>query len=258
MPRCSDQMITTKAGRIFTRWIQVDSDHTRPPFVMLHDGLGSVRQWRDLPEVLAHRLSTNVLVYDRLGHGLSDPRPASHDPHFLQEEATSILPELLAQFQLDLVWLLGHSDGGTIALIFAAEFPDIPVKVMTVAAHVFVETETRQGIAVLRDAYRTASLRDKLLKYHGDKTDSLFTGWSDCWLSTEFDTWSIVDRLAQIECPVFAVQGTHDEYGTLAQLHAIAASVRHARVLELPDCGHMPHLQQRARFLQVLEHFFTG
>ena len=228
----------------------------RPTLVLLHDGLGSIAQWRDFPQQLVAATDLPALVYDRVGHGGSDPLSAARDVHYLFREAEESLPAVLEACGITAPLLIGHSDGGTIALLYAALFPEQPSGVVTEAAHLFVEEVTLAGIRAAVEAYETGDLRERLARHHHERTGPLFRGWSDTWLSPEYRHWNIEDALPRIRCPILAIQGEDDEYATPAQVQAIAAGApRRTKVLLLPGCGHAPHHQARERVLREITKF---
>ena len=220
-----------------------------PLLVFLHEGLGSVSAWRDFPERLCNACGFRGLVYSRPGYGRSTPRPQQErwPPSFMHEQARDLLPALLTSLEVDSAadppWLLGHSDGGSIALIYAASFPQQVAAVVAFAPHIFVEDVSIASIAAARQVYMTADLRQKLARHHADP-DSAFWGWNDVWLDPEFRGWNIESLLPSIQCPVLALQGRDDAYGTLAQIEGIARAVPHTMLLALDNCGHSPHRDQ--------------
>jgi pimeloyl-ACP methyl ester carboxylesterase len=220
-----------------------------PIAVFLHEGLGSVAMWRDWPQTLCDALGFRGLLYSRPGYGRSTPRQAGTRwrVDFLHEQAYNVLPALLDELDIDMherarMWLIGHSDGGSLALLYAAAFPTALGGVVAIAPHVMVEQVSLDSIAQATLAYRRAGLRDKLARYHDD-VDSAFYGWNDIWLDPAFRTWSITEQLAAIQCPLLAIQGHDDEYGTMRQVETIAQEVVHARLTKLEACGHSPHRQ---------------
>ena len=231
-----------------------------PVIVFLHEGLGSLGLWRDWPQRLCDALGWRGLVYSRYGYGRSTPRPHGERwrPDFMHVQARDTLPRLLAALRIGAdgppPWLFGHSDGGSIALIHAATHPDAVGGVIAVAPHIMVEDVSIASIEAARDAYRTTDLRGRLARYHADP-DSAFWGWNDVWLDPDFRSWSIEAVLPQLRCPVLAVQGVDDEYGTLAQVHGIAAAVPEAEVVELAHCGHSPHRDQPDALLRAVTAF---
>jgi len=231
-----------------------DGDQRRatPTLIFLHDALGCIEQWRDFPAAMAEATGLPALLYDRCGSGGSAPLPGLRTANYLDEEVRC-LAELLEVCGVSRPILVGHSDGATIALMYAAKFPQKPLAVISEAAHVFVEEVTLQGIRQAVVRYRETDLRARLKRYHGEKADALFAAWSETWLIPGFHDWSIVEQLSAIHCPVLALQGETDEYGTLAQLTAICEQVSgesHLRLL--PDCGHVPHHQARSRVLDEM------
>jgi pimeloyl-ACP methyl ester carboxylesterase len=227
--------------------------------VFLHEGLGSIGQWRDFPRQLADATGLGALVYDRYGFGGSDPLRETRNGLYLQQEAHETLPQVLKSCGVDRPILIGHSDGGTIALLYAARFPGQPRGVITEAAHVFIEEVTLTGIREAVTAFETGSLREKLERYHGERTDSMFRGWSKTWLEPEFREWTMEECLAEIRCPVLAIQGENDEYGTVAQVQAIAGLVAGSgKLLLIPGCGHIPHQQAQERVLREMTRFVDG
>ncbi len=240
-----------------------------PLLVFLHEGLGSVSMWREFPQQLCARLGCRGLVYSRPGYGRSSPRaPEEHwHPDFMERQATEVLPALLRALKVDEpVWLLGHSDGGTIALLSAivqgerqSQSTDLqaapPVAaVMVMAPHIMVEDLSIHSIERARQAYLHGDLRQRLARHHDD-TDSAFWGWNQAWLSPAFRSWSIEARLHHIKVPVLAVQGHDDEYGTLEQIRGIARRVPHTELLELPACGHWPHRDQAQALMTAVAAF---
>jgi len=209
-----------------------------PTIVLLHEGLGSVAMWRDFPLRLGERTGCGIFAYSRAGHGQSGPAALPRDPDYLEREATDVLPDVLAAAGIERPILFGHSDGGSIALVFAAHFPELTRGLILEAPHVFVEDLSVQSIAAAREAY--PGFRERLGRYHAD-VDATFRGWNDIWLDPRFRNWNIVDRLARITVPVLTIQGANDEYGTLAQLDAIETHVPRAQRLVIAQSGHSPH-----------------
>lgn len=229
----------------------------RPVLVFLHEALGCSTMWKDVPATLSGQTSLPYLCYDRLGHGRSDPLPGPRDERYLEIEAYEILPAVLEACGVTEPILVGHSDGGTIALMYASRHRVRGV--VTEAAHVFVEEVTLAGIRAAVEAWRSTDLRDRLARHHGDKTDALFDAWAGTWLSERFRSWNIEQCLAAIAAPVLIVQGEDDEYGTIRQVEAIAAGVSgRAEPLLIPGCRHVPHLQAADRVLPAIAGFVGG
>ena len=220
-----------------------------PLLLFLHEGLGSLAMWKVFPEQLCAASGCRGLVFSRWGYGASSPRPAAlrWSPHFMHEQAREFLPAFLETLGIDAArtppWIYGHSDGASIALIHAASFPERVAGLIVAAPHVFVEPVSVASIARTRAAYLAGDLRTRLARYHADP-DSAFWGWNDIWLDPAFRTWNIEALLPSIRCPLLAVQGIDDEYGTLEQIERIGAAVAGAELLKLPDCAHAPHRDQ--------------
>jgi pimeloyl-ACP methyl ester carboxylesterase len=225
-----------------------------PTILMLHEGLGCVAMWRHFPERLAQVTSCRTIAWSRAGYGHSQPHTTARTPGYMHHEALEALPALIAALGIERPLLFGHSDGGSIALIFAAAFPDVPLGVVALAPHEFVEEETLNGIRAARTAWETTDLRDRLARYHDDP-GRVFADWNDTWLSPAFRDWNIEDCLPAIRCPVLAIQGEDDEYATMRQVHVIAEQVPDTRLLKLPECGHSPHRDQPAAVLGALDRF---
>jgi len=212
--------------------------------VFLHDSLGCIKLWRDFPVKLARSARTHALIYDRLGYGKSSPFAEDERPVNYLEAEVDILMEVLDKCEINNPILYGHSDGGTIALLAAAMYPESIKAVITEGAHVFVEEETLEGILQAKEKYRTTNLKERLEKYHGDKTQAMFDAWTETWLSPEYRDWNIEHFLPQITCPVLAIQGIEDEYGTLAQVQSIVNQVSGpAETYMVVNAGHSPHKQ---------------
>jgi pimeloyl-ACP methyl ester carboxylesterase len=235
-----------EALRIEYQWINAELQ-AAPIALFLHEGLGSIAMWRGWPQQLCNQLGMRGLVYSRPGYGHSTPRPrdAVWPVNYLSVQAHDVLPALLEALHIEpeeraRMWVIGHSDGGSIALLYAASFPRLLAGAISIAPHVFVEDISLQGIVETKAAYEHADLREKLSRFHAD-VDSAFYGWSDIWLNPAYRTWSIVEELHAIRCPLLAVQGHDDHYGTMAHLDMIAARVPLARLVKLDACGHSPH-----------------
>jgi pimeloyl-ACP methyl ester carboxylesterase len=232
----------------------------RPLVVFLHEGLGSLAMWKDFPSVLCDRLQWRGLVYSRPGYGASTPRAPDErwDVDFMHRQAHEVLPAFLAAAGVDAAaqppWLFGHSDGGSIALLYAARFPGRLAGAVVVAPHIFVEDFGLASIEAARQAYRTTDLARRLARYHLDP-DSAFWGWNDIWLHPPFRSWNIEEEIRAVRAPLLCLQGRDDEYGTLAQVEGIARAVPGARVVVLEACGHSPHKDQPARLVEEVARF---
>jgi pimeloyl-ACP methyl ester carboxylesterase len=227
------------------------------PIVLLHEGLGSVSRWRDFPAVLADETQRAVFAFSRWGHGQSDPPLRPHTTQFMHDEAR-LLPSILAAAGIPRAIVLGHSDGGSIALMFAAEHPACVDSLILEAPHVFVEDLSITSIEQTTTRFRDGDLRARLARHH-QHVDVAFHGWSDVWLDPAFRAWNIEEYLARVHCPVLLIQGTGDEYGTLRQLDAIEEQVAGpVQRLVLAGCGHAPHRDQRTEVLSAVKAFVSS
>ena len=234
-----------------------ESEH--PVVVFLHEGLGSVAMWKDFPEKFCSANGFTGLVFSRYGYGQSTPRPAEErwPVEFMHIQAHEVLLLFFDALGLDKPWLFGHSDGGSIALLYAARFPDAVSGIVVAAPHIFVEDLTITSIEQARETYLSTDLRAKLGRYHADP-DSAFWGWNNIWLDPAFRAWNIEDQLPLISCPVLAVQGEDDEYGTLAQIRGIQRKAPQTRLLVLPKCGHSPHRDQPEALAEEVARFIIS
>jgi pimeloyl-ACP methyl ester carboxylesterase len=224
--------------------------------VFLHEGLGSARQWRDFPTRLGAMAGCGFLIYSRWGYGGSEARPRPWPVDFLEHEAAVVLPALLEATGITRPVLFGHSDGGTIALMYAAAFPDSVRGVVSEAAHVMLEEISIQGITRARHRFLHGDLRTRLRSQHGDHTEDTVLGWTENWLRPAFRDWDIRERLRAVRCPVLVVQGRDDDFGTLDQVDAIAAHVSGPHeTLVLDGCGHTPHRERRQVVLDAATRF---
>jgi len=257
--------VSTRAAAPDAGWVDVAGERLEfvrfaperagAPLVFLHEGLGSVAGWRDFPRTACDQLDAPGLAYSRRGYGRSTPLAGPRTSDYLHREAWQVLPELLQHFGMADAMLVGHSDGASIALLYAARHQPRAIAVM--APHVFVEDVTIEGIRVARAAWESGKLRAPLARVHDDP-DGAFFGWNDGWLNPDFRQWSIEAELPAIRCPVLAIQGYGDQYGTLAQLDRIAAAVSGpCRLLKLDHCGHSPQRDQPAAVITALQQLYA-
>jgi pimeloyl-ACP methyl ester carboxylesterase len=242
--------------RIETAWLEPVKPFA-PVIVMLHEGLGSVALWRDFPRRLAERTGCGILMYSRYGYGRSEPLAQRRQVDYMHREATVVLPEVLRRHGIVKPVVFGHSDGASIALIYAGSFPGDPRGLVLEAPHVFVEDLTVRSIEAAKHVFETGDWRAKLARYHADP-EATFWGWNDIWLDPRFRSWNIESYLTSIRCPVLVIQGGDDEYATAAQVDSIVERVAATRAILVPNCGHSPHRDQPEETLARVESFLTA
>jgi pimeloyl-ACP methyl ester carboxylesterase len=235
------------------RWPSSDQG---PPILLLHEGLGSISMWRDFPAALAKATGREVIAWSRQGYGKSDPLKAPRDPDYMHLEA-SIVPEVMSELGISRAWLFGHSDGGSIALLTAALFPEIVAGLILEAPHVYVEQKAVDSIAKVKTIYETTDLGQKLGRHHAD-VDHVFWHWNDIWLDPRFRAWNIEAILPGIAAPTLVIQGHDDEYGTMDQLDRIDKVLPQVQRLELNNCGHSPHRDQAEGVISAAASFMRS
>jgi pimeloyl-ACP methyl ester carboxylesterase len=253
-------LVAVPGGRV--EHLDVPGDPDRAPLLFLHEGLGSVDLWRGFPERIAAATGRRTVAYSRLGHGWSDPPPAPRTPSSMHEEAATVVPALCDALGLDAPVLVGHSDGGSVALLRAAwsagGTPASAVSGLVVLApHVLVEESGLVAIRAAREAFETGDLRARLARRHRDP-DVAFRGWNDVWLDPAFRAWDLRPDLPGIRCPVLAVQGTADPYGTLVHVEAVRDLAAGPVELLVLDGGHSPHLEEPDRVDAAVVAFLRG
>lgn len=227
--------------------------------VFLHDSLGCIELWRDFPVKVQQATGLNVLVYDRQGYGKSCAFSyAERGLGYMEIEAV-LLSQLLKYWEIERPFLFGHSDGGTIALIYAGMFPNQVSGIITEGAHVFVEDITLAGIKEVIHQYQSTNLKDKLSKYHGHLTDVLFWAWANTWTKPEFQYWNCLSFLPKIDCPTLLIQGEQDEFGSLLQVTKCLDLIgENASSLMLPNTKHSPHKGQPEVVVNAVCGFFEN
>lgn len=232
----------------------------KPTIIFLHDSLGCIELWKGFPQQLSELTQCDVLIYDRQGYGKSCPFIYEKRNNGYLELEADILNELLDFWQINKAILFGHSDGGSVALLTAAKYPERILGVITEGAHVFVEDVTVKGIKEAMELYQTTDLKTKLEKYHGDKTEAMFWAWAATWTSKEFQDWNMERFLPLIQCETLIIQGEEDEYGTLKQVESICSQVsgKNSKLI-VPHVKHTPHkenpkliLEKSAGFIKSL------
>jgi len=240
-----------------------DARADAPTILFLHEALGTIRMWRDFPAKLATATRHPVVVYERRGHGKSDPHAAGDIPRaidFHNTESDVYLHGLITELGLTKPILFGHSDGATIALKYAARFPDNVTAVISEAAHVFVEDVTVAGITEAAKIYVETDWKTKLERHHFTQTDDVFRAWVDTWRQPAFLDWNMVDELAHITCPLLVIQGDDDQFGSDEQVHTICAHTGGpVTKMLIKDCGHIPHFDQPDQVIAAtLDHLSIG
>ena len=250
MSESSFAAITHRGRDLSIEYVWIGTERADAPLlVFLHEGLGSVAMWRDFPAQLCAAAGCRGLVYSRPAYGRSTPKPPDErwGPDFLEIQALEVLPAFLDAVGVDpqreQVILFGHSDGGSIALIHASRFGEHLKSIVVMAPHIIAEPISITSIERARVIFETTDFKAKLARFHDD-VDSAFRGWNEVWLDQRFKAWSIEAQLADISCPVLAIQGVDDEYGTMAQIDGIAAAAPEVELLKLEACGHSPHRDQ--------------
>ncbi|MCD4680042.1 MAG: alpha/beta hydrolase [Bacteroidales bacterium] len=216
-----------------------------PVIVFLHEGLGSIPQWKEFPGAICEKLKLPGLLYERYGYGQSDILEEERDKYYLIYEGIEALPELLEELRVkNNLILIGHSDGASIALAYASKYSNNICCLIAEAPHVFIEDISARGIEFTIRAFENTKLKSSLEKFHGHRTESMFYGWANTWTSKGNFSWNMEYMLSDISCPVFVIQGEEDEYGSDKQVYSIVNKVSGpAKSLLIPDCGHTPHFQ---------------
>ena len=239
----------------FQQWPATQPD--QPDLLLLHEGLGCVRMWRDFPAQLALATGCRVSAASRAGYGYSEPYAEARRADYLHREAEQALPALLEVLQLQRPVLIGHSDGASIAILFAAMFPRQLSGLVLMAPHEFLEQQTLTAIRAAGQTWLNSPLPTKLARYHADP-QRVFFDWHDTWLSPDFAAWNIEDSLTAIDCPVLAIQGWQDEYASMRQIELIAERVANCRLLQLEQCAHAPHRDQPLQLVQAIGEWLQG
>ncbi|MBR9867269.1 MAG: alpha/beta hydrolase [Oceanospirillales bacterium] len=231
----------------------------RPTLVLLHEALGHIDMWKDFPQQLADKTGLDLFVYERRGYGRSSPITLPRPDDYLEQEGRDWLEAVLDAAELDRVVLVGHSDGGSIALVGAACMPDRVDAIITEAAHIRIDPLTTAGILEAAELYNTTDLPKKLARYHGERTDLLFRAWNETWLRERFQPLDLSGWLNDIRCPALIIQGEDDQYGEMAQVNDIVSGIGDkAEALFIPQCGHVPHLQAKEITLQAMVGFIES
>ena len=257
----TEEKVTVASANLHVKRWRSDASSDKPTIIFLHDALGSIAQWRDFPKSLVALCGLDCMAYDRCGYGLSfdnvlsnaesEFRSTFRPNDYLHQEA-DILEELLLKLNIRQPIVFGHSDGATIALLYATKYK--PKAIISEAAHVFVEDITHEGIH--KNLKNAVEIKEKLKKYHKNQAETIFNAWYQTWLSTTFQDWNIENEITQITCPVCIIQGNNDEYGTMEQVHKIRTGVKgFCEINIIDDCGHFPHIENRDVVLKMAQGF---
>lgn len=255
-----EDWVLTPHGRLFVkRWKpQNNTGPSNAPIVLFHDSLGCVALWREFPEQLALATGRQVIAYDRLGFGQSDPYPGALEDSFIGDEAKGAFSALYQQLKLEHFIAFGHSVGGAMGVMCAATFPEQCRALVTESAQAFVEDRTLTGIRDAQQAFARDGQLDRLKRYHGDKAAWVLNAWVENWLSDGFRHWNLDEHLPLVRCPVLVIHGDKDEFGSLRQPERFASlPAGPTRVEILPDCGHVPHREQQDNVLEAVGAFFS-
>lgn len=254
--RQRDQRLSVRGGNLFVREWLYPADTPRAPLLLLHDSLGSVAQWQDFPLQLARATARRVIAYDRLGFGLSSACHARPDVDFIRTEGECQVPALLDALDVPQAVLFGHSVGGAMALTAAAAQPARCVAVISESAQCAVEPRTLDGIRAAQAAFAEPEQMQRLARWHGTKAQWVLDAWTGVWLDPAFRHWTLQPLLPDVHCPVLAIHGDRDEYGSLAFPERIAAGVGGLGQMRiLPGCGHVPHREQAGQVLAAVRDF---
>lgn len=250
-----ESYVDLPGGQVYVKkWIP-DTNEDSLPLILLHNSLGSVGQWRDFPEHLCSALSRRIIAYDRLGFGKSDSRETLPTIAFIDEEATRFFPAIKEQLSIQNYLMLGHSVAGGMAITIAASDEDCKA-VITVSSQAFVEDLTVKGIHEAMELFEQTGQKKKLEKWHGDKTEWVLHAWADVWLSDEFKDWSLEPVIHEVTCPVLALHGDRDEYGSAAFPKFIAERSGGKGTMKIiTDCGHMPHKEKPDVVIRTVSDF---
>lgn len=253
-PGIEERFVEVPGGEVFVRTWRVGAG-TGAPVLLLHDSLGSVALWRDFPEALARSLGRPVIAYDRLGFGRSGARDGLPSADFIAEEAERYFPAIVRALGITGFSLFGHSVGGAMALAIAARTPACQW-VVSESAQAFVESRTLDGIRAAKAQFERPGQIERLVRWHGDKAQWVLDAWTRVWLSPAFASWSLEPDAGKVRCPVLAIHGDQDEYGSVEFPKRIVGSVAGVSQLAiLPGCGHVPHREQRERVLELVSAF---
>jgi pimeloyl-ACP methyl ester carboxylesterase len=253
--RVEEKWIDTGPGRIYAkRWhAGIERGGSETPIVLFHDSLGCVALWRDFPERLAHATGRDIIAYDRLGFGQSDPHPGRLERGFVRDEAHLAFRYLREALDIGRFVALGHSVGGGMAVACAATYPETCCALIAESAQAFVERRTIEGILAAKKAFAQPGQVERLARYHGDKAEWVLSAWIDTWTSAEFAGWNLDESLRRVSCPLLIIHGDQDEYGSLLHPERIASFAQGMASLRiLHGCGHVPHREEGEQVIDMV------
>ncbi|MEZ4813749.1 MAG: alpha/beta hydrolase [Bdellovibrionota bacterium] len=251
-----EEFVELSNAKLYVKCWKPKHNTNLTPIILFHDSLGSVELWRGFPERLCRTLKRPVIAYDRWGYGKSSPRESTLELTFIQDEVTTHLSELIEKLKLHRFALYGHSVGGAMAIVGAALKSELCDFVISESAQSFVEERTLQGIKKARASFRSPDLFSRLSKYHGDKAAWVLKAWTETWLAEEFRDWSLRSYLPQVKCPVLAIHGDNDEFGSVNFPKLICELAgASSRMLLLEDCGHVPHNECESQVFEEISRF---
>lgn len=255
-PSIEDRHVASPTGRIFTRRWQAAAETKLGPIVLLHDSLGSVELWRSFPAALCQATGRTVVAYDRLGFGQSDARHDTLALDFIAAEGRTDFAHVLTAWNIEQFVVLGHSVGGGMATHIAAHYGTSCIALITESAQALVEERTLEGIKTAQELFHDPAQVARLARYHGDKASWVLNAWINTWLSPEFANWSLRDILPHVHCPVLAIHGEHDEYGSTRNPELIVElSAGPAQLEIIPETQHVPHRENESHIVQKIAHF---
>lgn len=254
-----ESWVSTAHGQIFAkRWNLATGQGSLAPIVLFHDSLGCVELWREFPAHLALATGRDVIAYDRLGFGRSDPNPHRLDGRFIADEALGAFHCLREQLEIEGFVAFGHSVGGGMAVACAATYPADCRALITESAQAFVEDRTIEGIRAAARVFEQPGQIDRLQKYHGDKAAWVLSAWIDTWLAPEFSGWNLHEDLRHVRCPVLAIHGDGDEFGSARHPERIVdLTAGHSAMVLLQQCGHVPHREKGEIVIDTITRWLT-
>ena len=253
----NNHLLSTRSGKIFAReWVPENDNKNLDSILLLHDSLGCVSLWRNFPELLARKTGCKVIAYDRLGYGESEARSDLLSLSFIEDESDTVMPEIIKHFNLKKFILFGHSVGGGMAIVSASKFGKYCSGVITESAQAFVEEHTLKGIKYAKESFEDSKKFERLKKYHGEKASWVLNSWTETWLDPKFASWSLRKSLSNIKCPMLALHGDKDEFGSIQHPSLICdLAGGHSQMYLINNCGHVPHKEKTEEVLNLVASF---